>query len=222
MYDLDLCHLGDKCAPGIIIDDILNIRKKCLFMLGKYSFNKILNYLQDDNYEKIYDKKLLEKCDNNIVKHKLYKFTLNHEFKIVDSKFTNYKDVKNRFKEKIKNFRQMLSSESKTVFINVTNDVDKLKLDDMLIWLKEHKKNFHLIIITDKEYSANGESEDHTIIKLENTCKKWWLMKDEEKAILYEEMYNKFIACLEYRNIENNFPKCYEDSEYGKAHPVQR
>lgn len=219
MYNLDLCHFGNQCAPGIIIDDILNICKKYLFMLGVYDFNKILNFLKDDKYEKIYDKTYLE-IDKNCVFHKLYNFTFNHEFKIENSNFTNYDTVKKRFDEKIVNFRKMLSSKNKTIFITVADYVDELKINDMLNWLKEHKKNFHLIIITDKKYSNKHESKDHTIIKIENTYKKWWLMEDKKKAIVYEEMYNKFIDCLKDRNIENNFPKCYKESEYGKAHPV--
>jgi len=37
MYQLELYHLGDQCEPGIIIDDILNIRQKTLFMLGNFT-----------------------------------------------------------------------------------------------------------------------------------------------------------------------------------------
>ena len=60
MYSLNLYHLGDHCEPGIIINDILNIKTKTLFMLGVYSFNNIISYLNDNDYEKIYDKKYLQ------------------------------------------------------------------------------------------------------------------------------------------------------------------
>lgn len=219
MYNLDLCHFGNQCAPGIIIDDILNIRKKYLFMLGMYDFNKILNFLKDDKYEKIYDKIYL-KIDGNDVVHKLYDFVFNHEFKIENSTFTNYDAVKKRFDEKIGNFRKMLSSENKTVFITVAKDVDELKINDMLKWLKDHKKDFHLIIITDKEYSNKKESEYHSIIKLEKSFDRWWVMEDKHKVVLYKEMYNKFIACLKSKKIKNNFPERYANTEYGKSHPV--
>ena len=45
MYSVDLCHLGDNCEPGILINDILNIDKKTLFMLALYGFNNIVNYV---------------------------------------------------------------------------------------------------------------------------------------------------------------------------------
>jgi hypothetical protein len=52
MCSIELCHFGDHCEPGIIIDDILKQSKKCLFMLGVYNFNNIYKYLIDDDYEK--------------------------------------------------------------------------------------------------------------------------------------------------------------------------
>ena len=219
MYNLDLCHLGNQCAPGIIIDDILNIRKKTLFMLGIYHFNDILNFLKDGYYEKIYDRNYLENQGND-VKHTLYKFIFNHEFTIENWQITNYDAVKNRFDEKIRNFREMLQSNHKTIFINVAEDVDNLNIDGMLKWLKENKRNFHLIIITDRHYNTGYQSENLSIIKLGNSFRSWWSMSDKTKANLYEEMYSKFIKCLEQKNIENNFPKNYRDTEYGKTHPL--
>uniref|UniRef100_A0A6C0LCY7 Papain-like cysteine peptidase n=1 Tax=viral metagenome TaxID=1070528 RepID=A0A6C0LCY7_9ZZZZ len=220
MYNLDLCHLGNQCAPGIIIDDILNVRKKTLFMLGIYHFNDILEFLKDGYYEKIYDRNFLENQENNNVRHSLYKFTFNHEFTIENWQITNYDLVKNRFDEKIRNFREMLHSNNKTIFINVFDNIDTLNIDGMLNWLRENKRNFHLIIITDKHYNTGYESENLSIIKLENSFSEWWNMSDNTKANLYQEMYNKFITCLEHKNIENNFPKNYMDTEYGRAHPV--
>lgn len=220
MYDLDLCHLGNQCGPGIIIDDILNIRKKTLFMLGIYGFNNILNFLKEANYEKIYDKKYLKKEANNHVRHSKYGFTFNHEYKIENSNFTNYDAVKDRFDQKIKNFREMLKNPKKTVFINVVERVDTLQLEDMVNWLKDNKGNFHLIIFTDKDYTTKYQSEHLSIIRLKNTFCNWWVMPDKTKACLYEEMYNNFIKCLEKKTIVNNFPKNYKDTDYGKAHPA--
>lgn len=219
MYNLDLCHLGNQCAPGIIIDDILNIRKKTLFMLGIYHFNDILEFLKNGSYEKIYDRNYLENQGND-VKHTLYKFIFNHEFTIENWQITNYDAVKNRFDEKIRNFREMLQSNHKTIFINVAEDIDNLNIDGMLKWLKENKRNFHLIIITDRHYNTRYESENLSIIKLENSFRGWWNMSDNTKVNLYQEMYNKFITCLEQKNIENNFPKNYKDTDYGKARPL--
>ncbi len=38
----------------IIIEDILNIRKKTLFMLGIYEFNDIINFLSNNDNNKNY------------------------------------------------------------------------------------------------------------------------------------------------------------------------
>lgn len=56
MSNIELCHLGDDCALGIIIDDILQRHKKMLFMLGVFKFNDILFYLNNNNFENIYNK----------------------------------------------------------------------------------------------------------------------------------------------------------------------
>jgi hypothetical protein len=53
MYTFDLCHLGDNCAPGIIMSECLNIRKKTLFMLGFYNFNDILKVFNIMRYTRI-------------------------------------------------------------------------------------------------------------------------------------------------------------------------
>lgn len=219
MENLELCHFGDQCAPGIIMDDILNIRKKHLFMLGIFKFNDILKFLKENNYEKIYDRKYLVAQSKKDVIHTSYNFIFNHDYIVENSNFTNYNVIKERFDIKIKHFREMLASQKKAVFINFNNSVDASDITGMLNWLQNNKKNFHLIIFTDKNYSFTHTSPNLSIIKLQNKFNGWWEMNDQQKTVLYKEIYEKFIGCLLNANIENNCHKLYNETEYGKAHP---
>ena len=77
-------------------------------MLGVYKFNDIIKYLEDDNLNKIYDKKYLKKINNN-TQHLLYNFIFNHDYKYDKySNIINYNFIKDRFVNKIKNYNQIL------------------------------------------------------------------------------------------------------------------
>jgi len=208
MNNIELCHFGDMCAPGIIINYILKQEVKTLFMLGKYSFNDILLYLEDCNYENIYNKDHLTILPNNEVKHTKYNFVFNHDYIIDKSNLTNYNIVRDRFNLKIKNFRNMLSSENICVFITFSVNVDSLKIEEMINWLKLNKKRFHLIIITNKEYISKNILHV-SIIKLNPSYEEYWLMDVKTKATLYKEIYEEFINCLKQNNIEHKFPLTY-------------
>jgi hypothetical protein len=203
---IDLCHLGDDCAPGIIIEDILKHKKKQLFMLGTYLFNDILSYLKDDNYETIYDRKYLRILPNNHIQHIKYNFILNHDYIISNSQISNYDFVKNRFDVKIKNFKELLLSENMCVFIVFSKNVDNLKIDEMIEWLSLHKKNFHIIIFTPEKHNKISYSDLYSIINMKYHYKDWWKMDITNKTILYKEIYKQFIQCLAYRNIVHDFP----------------
>jgi len=49
MTDIELCHFGEQFPPDIIINEILKINKKSLFMFPIYCFNDILFYLNNCN-----------------------------------------------------------------------------------------------------------------------------------------------------------------------------
>ena len=199
MYQIELYHLGDQCAPGIIIDDILNIHNKTLFMLGVYKFNDIIKYLNDNsnnNYEIIYEDKLLI-IDNNTVKHSLYNFHFNHDYKLLNDKITNYDIIKNRFDIKIKNFKEMLISDNLTVFITFSDNVDNLNIINWINWINKNKKLYHLIIFTSNNYKNTIDIKDLSnlsIIKLKQKYNGWWKMIITEKLLLYNEIYEKFIS----------------------------
>lgn len=216
MYNIDLCHLGDNCGPGILIDDILNIHKKCLFMLGIYEFNNILTYLNDNNYEKIYKKEYLTVQPNNNVKHGLYNFIFNHDYSIVNAEISNYEFIKTRFDIKIKNFRDMLIDSNKCIFIVFCDNIDTLMVDEMLNCLSHIKQHFHLIIYTDNNFLSTYTSEHLSIVKLENPYNNWWSKDDNTKYLLYKEIYDTFLQCLLNANIDHNFPQCFAETHYGK------
>lgn len=219
MYNVELCHLGDNCEPGIILDDILYINKKYPFMLGHYSFNHIVAYLRDNNYEKIYNKNHLKVEANNLVSHNVYNFKFNHDYKTSNGDITNYDHIKTRFDEKIKNFREMIQSPKMTIFVNFTNNVNGLDINGMVEWLKINKSNSHIIIFTNNNYDAGKHNSPNlSIIKLEKSYASWWEIDKPKRRFLYKEIYEKFINCLNNKNIANNFPKSFKDTSYGQRH----
>jgi hypothetical protein len=212
--NISLCHFGDNCAPGILIDDIIKQNIKFPFMLGGYDFNNILNYLNDNNYEKIYSKEYLIIQKDNIVHHTFYKFSFNHEYEVKFNRFTNYDFIKQRFDLKIRNFRGMLQSNNFCIFIAFTENVDTLKISEMLEWLKKNKPQFHLIIYTNNSYTTGVQCKNLTIITLKNSYKDWWSLPKPQQIILYKEIYDEFINCLNIQNITNNLPKIFEHTYY--------
>lgn len=214
MTKIDVIHFGELCEPNIIINDILKINKKNLFMLGIFGFNNILDYLIDGNYEKIYNKEYLLVPGPNFscprVTHSLYNFGFNHDYKFKDSQIYNYDLVRDRFDIKIKNFREMLQDEKMCIFITFTVNVDNLKINEMLNWLSLNKKAFHLMIFTNNDFNVTYDSNKNvSIIKLTNSYQRWWVMDKFPKMNLYKEIYEKFINCLKECNIEHDFPLKY-------------
>jgi hypothetical protein len=212
-YNVELCHFGDDCAPGIIIDDILNIHKKQLFMLGYYNLNDILSYLMDNNYMAIYDKNYL-KNHNQHVEHEKYRFIFNHDYKLENNEIINYDFIKNRFENKINNFEKNLRLEKFTIFINFSQNVDDIRILDVLNWLKNNKKNFHLMIFTSNHYSNYFSEPNLSIIKLSRDYQQWWNMEPEIKENVYKEIYEKFIEVCKNKNIHNNFPQTFRETNY--------
>ena len=205
--EINLIHFGDRCAPGIIINDILKIKKKQLFMLGIYEFNNIIKYLQDDTLHKIYAKKYLKK-KGDVTKHLLYNFIFNHDYKYDKySNIINYDFIKSRFNEKIKNYNEIFKLNMLNIFINFTNNVNNLNINDFL-QLYKNKINYHLIIFTNNDYNSINH-QNISIVKLKNNYDGWWLMNKNTKNILYEEIYIRFIEVLNINKIIHNFPEIY-------------
>jgi len=212
-YSIDLVHLGDNCAPGIIINDILNIRKKTLFMLGMYPLNNIITYLNDNKYENIYDLQYLDIQLNNHVYHTVYNFTFNHDYLIKDSVITNYDIVKNRFDEKIENFKNTLNSKEFTVLIHFTRASKQEDIDAIILFFKKYKDRFHLIIFTNNHISVNN-SLYVSIIKLDNCYYQWYKKDMKDRYELYNEIYDKCIACLKNNNIKHDLPIDFKKTYY--------
>ena len=93
------------------------------------------------------------------------------------------------------------------VFINFTDNVDNLNINDFLK-LYENKIHFHLIIFTNNDYKII-KHENISIIKLKNDYYDWWLMNKDTKNILYEEIYMRFIEVLNINKIIHDFPEIY-------------
>jgi len=151
----------------------------------------------------------------NEVHHKIYKFVFNHDYHTNEHwQISNYDLVKNRFDIKIENFKNMLSNNDTAIFITFAHSVDELKINEMLDWLTKNKKNFHLMIFTDNNYSFYN-SEKLSIIKLDNTFSSWFTMDMYTKTNVYKEIYDKFIHRLSELKIKNKFHKKFKHTHYG-------
>jgi hypothetical protein len=186
-------------------------------MLGGYHFNDILFFLNDNDYTKIYNRDFLITNKFDIrASHKLYKFIFNHDYITDHSEITNYDFIKDRFDIKIKNFKDMLVSENKSIFITFADSVDSLNIIDMLKWLNNNKKKFHFMIFTNNDYSNINNIKNLSIIKINQSYALNWGMEKEIQTSLYKEIYEKFIQCCLNENIENDFPKTFNETYYGK------
>ncbi len=216
LYYPELCHFGQVCGCGIIMQNILKIKKKGLFMLGWYPLNSIIPYLKSKNYEDIYK---IEYLKYNVpqpwtVTHTLYDFGFHHDYTIQENKIINYDKVKRRFDEKIKNFKDTLNNNDLTIFITMD-----LPCTDVIIntinWLEENKPNFHLVLmdIYNKPVDASIISEKVSLIRLEKYCDFWTNLFSLKSKEFFEEIYVKFLNALHQKNIKHNYPK-FEDSCY--------
>jgi len=200
-----LVHFGNDCAPGIIINDILNVREKQLFQLGFYNFNDMLEYLKQSKYEEIYEKSYLffndikiiefyshlnEYKTGSIVVNKKYNFKFNHDYAVKNYKIINYYFIVNSFKNKIKNFKECLELENKIIFITFTN-ID-IKILEMINLLKEKTKNWFKLLVFTNNKSLNCYFEKAELIYLNNEYDKWYFKSLKDRFILYKEIYTKF------------------------------
>ena len=180
----DLIHLGDHCAPGIIINDILLRNEKLLFMLGVYSFDSIIKYLEFENLELIYDKQFLQVNNKNIarfenkiksfshssgVHHSKFGFGFNHDYKycIKNNAVLNYNFIVNIFNEKIANTKKLFSNENPIIFITFTHFTSNI--DDMICILQKYipSKKFYIIFFTNNDeftYSPKKQNNYDTVI----------------------------------------------------------
>ena len=158
----DLLYFGDHCGPGIVIWDILNKRQKLLFMLGSFTFDKILLFLKDRNFYSIYDKNYLVNSKNenlipniksglnqnvhfdnprydNCIKHSKYNFQFLHDFiySHEENAILNYDFIVKQYNLKIENTINVFNNNNPVLIINFlhaeqSNDVTKNNINDML------------------------------------------------------------------------------------------
>jgi len=224
MYTTDLQHFGDKCEPYIIINDILQINKtKTLFMLAKYEFNTILQYLKDGDYESVYKLEQLEMIHTGKIRHKKYKFIFIHDYvSDVSGMLLNYPTIVHRFHEKIINFKEMLITEKPTIFINFTSDASKFRVREMLEWFRQNakpNKKIAFIIFTEEGAPDLSETlENVFLVKLIQPLKQWWEIPSnqalDEKISLYKEIYEKFIECCDQAFVDHDFPRTFLETGF--------
>jgi len=213
-YCVELLHFGAECEPGIIISDVLRLKRKTLFMAGRYSFNSILDYLNDANYENIYDRLCLTPghdvdASKTIMRHQLYNFQFPHDYMFENGEITNYDAIVKRFDEKIANFRNVLRNERMVIFLGYTCDVRSLRIKEMLGWMQKNMIRFHLVLFSYNDDKAqplcNVESKNLSIIRMGERV--WyWSTTQEKKEEIKRDHYRRFIQSLDEKNIVHDFP----------------
>jgi hypothetical protein len=140
---VDLLYFGDHCGPGIVIWDILNRKDKLLFMLGSFTFDKILLFLKDKNFDSIYDINYLFNSKNinikpnfksiinqnihlnnpkyeNSIFHSKYNFHFLHDYMYFaeENAVLNYDFIVNQYKLKIKNTMNIFNNNNPVLLLN--------------------------------------------------------------------------------------------------------
>ena len=205
----ELYHLGDICTPGLLINDILNQKEKKLFMLGIYEFNNIIDYLNENKLEEIYNREHLILINDREVKHKIYNFIFNHDYLMQNGNIINYEQVSLRFKEKLNNWKKMCESKINTViFLHFsTNNLSDLRIQDMMISLRNQRPEgpIYLFIFTTEE-SIIFNVPNVTIVTITgNRIMYPWELSFNDKNNAKKQIYQKFLEALNNNNITHNF-----------------
>ena len=226
----ELIDFGNQCLPSILIRNILNKKKKYLFMLGNYSFNNICNFLENGILEDIYNKEYLfygdkkvenftdenkKYCHNIVIKNIKYNFAFNHDFAydISNNTITNYDFIVNEFNEKIINFKELMINEKTPVFINFSeNNKYFFNFEKMNNMLKKwcNKKFYIFVFLFSTKNTVNKIVNDYDndniiLIHLENDLSNWHIQPKDIKKILFKEIYEKYCDTMKKLELENEF-----------------
>jgi hypothetical protein len=216
---VELCHLGHNCAPGIVIDDILRTGKKHLFQLIRCGLDSIVAYLGDCErdagaYRLIYDRELLRVHQGN-VRHARYGFEFQHDYHVAaDGLITNHAAVEARFDEKIGTFRAMLASPDPCVFVTFLQSRDDGSnftdgahaIGELAAWLARNKRAFRWVVFADAPRADVPLPACCSLVVLQRSYARWWLMDGATKRALYEEIYRAFVAELERLGVPHGLP----------------
>lgn len=232
----DFIHLGDACAPGIIIQELLNIKTKQLFQLGGYYFNDILEFLKIDQYESIIEKTfLLNQYNENQqfsefadeddkhyhghpVLHSKFNFIFNHDFLVQNkTKIVNYGFIVREFEEKIRRFRASLIGDNVAIFITFTNNKNA-RIEEMISFLKTiTKKPFYVLLYTNEQDLTNQSSENVYKCFLDEPFFCWSKpMKDRES--LYRKIYYYLCLFAKEKQLSATIFPVFEQTHYFKTY----
>jgi len=203
-------HFGESCVPGVIINNILSCQEKKLFMLGHYNINDIIQYLIADSLEEIYDKQYFvfnSTVDKGYIRiqHSKYNFIFNHDYLVANGSITNYDKCAERFKLKINNFRTMMNNTKSVLLINFSEAPDIINIKAIEQYFKKHNKKFILLIFTNAETKPIISNSVY-IVKIDRDLMFYWTLKADERRLLNQEIYEKFISTLKANNIIHSFP----------------
>ncbi len=209
-----LYHLGDICTPSLIINELLNIKEKSLFMLGTFKLDGITSYLSNNKLEEIYDIGLydISSINNNFFIHKKYNIELNHDFKI-DSNNTiiNNDKVIARFKEKINNWENMCNSEESVIFLHMPFSVNIKHIIDFMDVMKLHKKKgkVFMVCLSPNTICTDVRPHPNVSIKKLNIQRSLysWDFVGIQKRNIIKEQYDLFLEALSDLSVSHTFPE---------------
>jgi hypothetical protein len=228
-------YLGDQCATNIIINDILKRKKKLLFMLGAFRFDNIVQFLEENKWEEIYDKKFLKPCNNsnvslifentvnknthlfdldNCIRNTKYNFNFHHDF-LYDkhtNKILNYQFIVNQYNVKIKNTRELFTNDKPVIFINFVFAHDMMKqlipsnLNRMISVLKKQIPHKKFYIFFFTNFhDLHVSCENVHFIYLQNNYVEWSHKTPKQNFELYKEIYNKFYETTKKIGLQSHF-----------------
>lgn len=72
------------------------------------------------------------------------------------------------------------------------------------------------MIFTYNNFRTQISSNNLSIIKLQSSFNKWFLMDYNAEFNIYKEIYDNFIRFLDANNISSNFPRNLKNTSFGK------
>ena len=95
------------------------------------------------------------------------------------------------------------------IFLGYTLDVRSLRIQEMLGWMQENIRRFHLVLFSYNDDKAQPlcdyESKNLSIIRM-GECVWYWTTTEEKKQAIKEDHYRRFIQSLDEKHIDHDFP----------------
>ncbi len=181
-------------------------------MLGSFGIYGITAYLANNKLEEIYDLDLYTINANKDFIHKIYNFSLNHDFKIDSNNTIINKDIViARFQEKINNWKDMCNSDESVIFLHMPHIVNIKNIIDFMDVMKLHKKKgkVFMICLSPNTIGTDAIPYPNVSIKKLNIERSLytWDYSGIQKRNIAKEQYDLFLEALSDISVTHTFPK---------------